>query len=162
MRSKMFQVLTPLTFHNPSHQILDKTLLSLDAVCGVWDTDQCRAEDICHTWFPRRRHQYNNTLTVSWPALGQNAADIGRHWPARSSSSPRARLTHTHTHTHTGCHVQSMSAARYPHSSYCPPGLGLGLNSLLKAKFHYASCFEAGSKLVADQLVAKFHGSMLK
>jgi len=31
------------------------------------------------------------------------------------------------------------------------------LNCYLKAKFHYASWFEAGSKLVADRFEAKFH-----
>jgi len=43
------------------------------------------------------------------------------------------------------------------------PGVGFNENRFsfsigkVKAKFHYASWLEAGSKLVADQLAAKFH-----
>ena len=33
-------------------------------------------------------------------------------------------------------------------------------SDVVKAKFHYASWFEAGSKLVADRFEAKFHYSI--
>ena len=72
-------------------------------VCySVWQTDrhtdQCQSAGTCHTCVPRRRHQYSSRLTESWPALGPSAADIGRHSPVCSSSSPHARLCTTRMH----------------------------------------------------------------
>ena len=61
-------------------------------------TDQCQSAGTCHTCVPRRRHQYSSRLTGSWLALGPSAADIGRHSPVCSSSSPHARLCTTRMH----------------------------------------------------------------